>query len=382
VTKSRVALVRCETYDDREVESAVRAGLDLLGGMSEFVRPGESIVVKPNVLIGSNPTKCVTTHPSVLRAVGRLLIEAGASLSYGDSPSFGKCEGGARRSHLTHVGDELGMRLADFDRGRQTSHPDGLLIKSFVLANGVLEADGLVSLPKLKTHALTRFTGAVKNQFGCIPGFLKAQYHVKLPDPYDFSTMLVDLNSLIGPRLCVMDGIEAMEGNGPRGGKPKKLGVLIISDDPIAMDATACRIIDLDPGVVPTSAPGERSGLGRYRQEAIEVVGESIESFLDPTFEVIRRPPRHQTGGRLRSFVRNRTCERPAIDEEKCNSCGTCVEMCPVEPKAVDWRGGDRSRPPAHDHGRCIRCYCCLEVCPEGAISVRNPLLGRLLTRL
>ena len=246
----------------------------------------------------------------------------------------------------------------------------------------MLDSDGLVSLPKLKTHPLTRFTGAAKNQFGCIPGLLKGQYHVKLPNPYDFATMLVDLNTLVRPRLCIMDGIQAMEGNGPRGGNPRDLGVLLFSDDPIAIDATACRIIDLDPEVVTTSEPGERSGLGRYRREEIELLGDGIESFVDSSFEAIRTPPAPRTGGRLRSFVRNRLCERPAIDEAKCTSCGTCVEMCPVDPKAVEWHRGNRSQPPKHRYGLCIRCYCCQETCPEGAISVENPLLGRVLTRL
>jgi uncharacterized protein (DUF362 family)/ferredoxin len=382
MAKSKVALVRCDDYDEGRVRGAVRAGLDLLGGISTFVKPHEKIVAKPNLLLGADPARCVNTHPSVFRAVGELLQEAGADVYYGDSPCFGKCEANMRKAHLKQVADELGIRLADFDSGRQTSHPDGLLIKSFVIANGVLDSDGLVSLPKLKTHALTRFTGAIKNQFGCIPGLHKSQYHVKLPNPYDFATMLVDVNTLVAPRLWVMDGIMAMEGNGPRSGRPKKLGVLLFSGDPIAMDATACRIIGLDPEAVPTSAPGERAGLGRYRPEEIEVVGADIESFADPDFEVIRTPPASCDGGRVKSFVKNRICERPVIDKAKCTNCGTCVRMCPVEPKAVDWHNGDKSKQPTHKYGRCIRCYCCQETCPEGAISVESPLMGKVLVRI
>ena len=129
-----------------------------------------------------------------------------------------------KRADLKSVADELGISLADFDKGKAVSHKEALLNKRFVIANGVLETDGLVSLPKLKTHALTRFTGAIKNQFGCIPGILKSQYHVKMPDPYDFATMLVALNTLIKPRLYVMDGIIAMVGTGPRSCNPKELG--------------------------------------------------------------------------------------------------------------------------------------------------------------
>ncbi|MFC1950745.1 DUF362 domain-containing protein [Chloroflexota bacterium] len=361
---------------------AIHTGLDLLGGISIFVKPDDKIVMKPNVLIGTDPNKGVTTHPVVFRAVGKLLKEAGASVYYGDSSGFGKSETNLKKSRLKQVGDELGLNLADFDSGRPVSHKNALLVKKFIIANGVLDSDGLISLPKLKTHGLVRFTGAVKNQFGCVPGLLKSQYHVKLPDPYDFATMLVDLNTLINPRLYIMDGIMAMEGNGPRSGKLKELNVLLLSSDPIALDATACRIIDLDPEIVPTSKPGEKAGLGTYLIENIEIIGESMESFLDPSFEVNRTPPMPSSGGRFRTFIKNRITQRPVIDISKCTICGTCITMCPVKPKAVDWYKGDKSKPPKYNYSLCIRCYCCQEMCPDGAILIDSPLLGRFFPRI
>jgi uncharacterized protein (DUF362 family)/Pyruvate/2-oxoacid:ferredoxin oxidoreductase delta subunit len=382
LNKTKVALVKCDTYDNDNVLKAVRAGLDLLGGVSIFVKPGERIVMKPNVLIGTNPDNCVTTHPSVFRAVASLLKEAGANVYYGDSPSFGKCEPNLRKAGLKQVGDELGLSLVDFDSGRLVSHKNALLVKKFVIVNSVLDSDGLVSLPKLKTHGLVRFTGAVKNQFGCIPGLLKSQYHVKLPDPYDFATMLVDLNTLIKPRLYIMDGIIAMEGNGPRSGKLKQLNVLLLSSDPIALDATACRIIDLNPEIVPTCKPGEDAKLGTYHVENIELLGGNIESFLAPGFEVNRMPPVHSCGGRFRTFIKNRITQKPVIDKAKCTLCGICITMCPVKPKAVDWYKGDKSNPPRHNYDRCIRCYCCQETCPDGAILIDSPLLGRAFSHI
>ena len=250
-----------------------------------------------------------------------------------------------------------------------------------MIANGVLDSDGLVNLPKLKTHPLVRLTGAVKNQFGCVPGLLKSQYHVKLADPYDFAAMLVDLNTLARPRFCVMDGIVAMEGNGPRSGKLRKLNVLLFSSDPVALDATACRIINLDPEIVTTSKLGEKAGLGNYRNENIELLGDSLESFLCRDFDVIRTLKEHCSQSRVKAFIKNWTCERPVIDGAKCTNCGTCVKMCPVDPKAVDWREGAKERPPTYNYDRCIRCYCCQESCPEGAISARNTMLGRVFLR-
>jgi uncharacterized protein (DUF362 family)/Pyruvate/2-oxoacid:ferredoxin oxidoreductase delta subunit len=382
MNKARVVIIRCDTYEDNQVLTAIQEGVDMLGGISSFAKPGERIVLKPNILIGTDPNKGVTTHPAVFRAAGKLLKDAGTSVLYGDSPSFGKAEPNLRRSGIKQVGDELGFCVADFDSGREVSHKDALLVKKFVVANGVLDSDCLVSLPKFKTHGLVRFTGAVKNQFGCVPGLRKSQYHVKLPDPYDFATMLVDLNTLIKPRLYIMDGIVAMEGNGPRSGKLKRLNVLLLSGDPIALDATACRIAYLDPEIVPTSKPGEKAGLGTYRVENIEIIGESLESFVDKSFQVNRSPPVSSSGGRLRVFLKNRITQRPVIDKSKCTCCGTCITMCSVQPKAVDWYEGDDSRPPRYDYNRCIRCYCCQETCPEGAIYLSNPLLGRIYSRI
>ena len=340
MNKTKVAIIRCEKYDNPQVILSIKKGMDLLGGISLFVKPGEKIVLKPNILIGSDPDKCVTTHPAVFRAVGSVLKEAGAIISYGDSPAFGKSESGLKRSGLKQVGDELGFSLGDFDNGRPVSHKDALLVKKLVIANGVLDCDGLISLPKLKTHGLMRFTGAVKNQFGCVPGFLKGQYHVKLPNPYDFAAMLVDINTFIKPRLYIMDGIIAMEGNGPRSGKPKQLNVLLLSTDPIALDATACKIINLNPEFVPTSKLGEKAGLGTYHAENIEIVGEQIESFIDKSFNVNRTAPVSAASGRIRTFIKNKITQRPLIDKAKCTQCGTCVKLCPVEPKAVDWVKG------------------------------------------
>ncbi len=379
--KSIVVLIKCDTYDNEQVYEAVKASLALLGGISHFTKPGERITIKPNVLFGTNPDNCVCTHPSVLKAVGRILLEANTSVYYGDSSGFGKCKANMKRARLKHVADELGIMLADFDRGKAITHSEALLNKRFVIANGVLESDGVVSLPKLKTHGLTRFTGAVKNQFGCVPGILKSQFHVKMPDPYDFATMLVDLTTLIKPRLYIMDGIMAMEGNGPRNGNPKNLGVLLFSSDPVALDSIACKIINLDPTFVPTSEPGEMAGLGTYHYENIEVVGEDIKTFIDKDFDIIRKPPVSAPIGRMRTFVKNRICPRPVIDKKMCTNCGTCVRLCPVTPKAVNWHEGDESRPPTFKYERCIHCYCCQELCPEGAVSVQETLLGKVLFR-
>jgi uncharacterized protein (DUF362 family)/ferredoxin len=382
MNRSKVAVVRCNGYDNGLIRQAVKTGFDLLGGISIFVKSGEKIVLKPNVLIGSGPERNVTTHPAVLKEVGRIFQEAGAIVSYGDSPSLGGGEFNLKRAQLKQAGDELGFTLADFDHGREIIHPAALLNKKFVIANGILEADGVVNLPKLKTHQLTRFTGAVKNLFGCIPGQLKREFHYKMPDPYNFATMLIDINSFIRPRLVVMDGIVAMEGNGPFAGSSRPLNVLLFSSDPIAIDSIACKIIDLDPEFVPTSKPGEKTGLWTYHYENIELVGDTLDSFIEKDFRVTRRPPVPATGSRLQRFIRDQLTPRPMINREKCVACGNCIQACPIGTGALDWITDSLGKKkPRIQHGRCIRCYCCQETCPEGAVTVERPLAGRLIFR-
>lgn len=383
-SSSRVALVRCERYDDSEVFEAVGRGLTLLGGAERFFRPGEEILLKPNLLVGSAPEKLVTTHPSVFKAVARHLLAAGVRLSYGDSPAFGRPEGMvARRAGLAAAAAELRIRLADFTTGVTVSFPEGRLIKQFTVAAGVLAADGIVSLPKFKTHGLTRMTGAIKNQFGCIPGMLKGEYHARMPSAELFSQMLVDLNRMLHPRLYVMDGIVAMEGNGPRNGDPRPMSVLLLSTDPVALDAAVCRMMNLDPMLVPTIAWGKEWGLGSYLpgRKSEDTVGDPLESFIAADFDVNRQ--RISTTGRrgfMASLLNQWVFPRPVLDPQSCTRCGACVEACPVTPKAIEFCNG-KERPPSYDYGECIRCYCCQELCPARAITIRVPLLGRIIHR-
>jgi uncharacterized protein (DUF362 family) len=359
--KSKVALVRCNDYDETNVEHAVQRGIELLGGMAQFIHPDEKILLKPNILAGDDPEKLIGPHPLVFKAVARLTQQVTQHVSYGDSPGFGKPISQARKAGLHSVAEALGIPLADFENGREVEFKESPLLKYFTLANGVLDADGLISIAKFKTHGLTRITGAVKNQFGCIPGLLKGQFHLKLPNPLDFARMLVVLNLYIRPRLYIMDGIIAMEGNGPRGGASRPMHVLLFSADPIALDATVCRLIDLDPKFVPTNLSGQEWGLGTFQESEIELLGDPLESFICQDFIVVREPVKQVRAANKNAFLRNLISPKPVIDPAKCTLCGTCVSVCPVHPKAVD---------------------CCQELCPEHAISIKTAFLARLAQKV
>jgi uncharacterized protein (DUF362 family)/ferredoxin len=375
---SEVVVLYCGSYDFNEVFNTVKKGIDLLGGAEKFVKKGEKILLKPNLLIGDPPEKCVTTHPSVFKAAAQIFKSAGAEMYYGDSPSFGSMLAAAKKAGIADAAEEEGIIQADFKNGVDIFYEKGVQNKKFVIAKGVLDSDGIISLPKLKTHGFERYTGCVKNQFGCIPGLLKGEYHVKLPDANNFAKMLLDLNMFVNPRLYIMDGIMAMEGNGPRGGKPKKMNLILMSSDPIALDSVICRIIDINPEFVPTVKFGAEIGAGVYRESDIRLLGDPVEKFIQKDFDIVRRPLRGYKQSGILKFVNNRLVPKPYIQDELCVKCGVCINVCPASPKALKWPKADKSEAPVYNYDNCIRCYCCQELCPESAVKLKDPLIRRV----
>jgi len=280
---SKVALIRCDDYEYDHVKAAVQKGIELIGGAGVFAKSNEKILLKPNWIMATSPERCATTHPTVLKAVAEEFQKTGAKLSYGDSPGMGSPENAAAKTGSAAVAEELGIPLADFNNGKEKFYDQATQNKKFFFANAVYENDGIISIAKLKTHGFLKLTGAIKNQFGCVPGLSKGEFHIKLPSPADFARMLVDINLCVTPRLYVMDGIVAMEGNGPMNGKPKKMGVLLFSADPVALDATGCRIIGVDPKYSLTVTIGKEAGIGVFDENEIELVGEPWKNFSVPT---------------------------------------------------------------------------------------------------
>jgi uncharacterized protein (DUF362 family)/NAD-dependent dihydropyrimidine dehydrogenase PreA subunit len=376
MNKSQVAVVHCRTYDQDAVAEAVKDGITLLGGIRRFAAAGDRLLLKPNVLVGDSPIRCIGTHPAVVKAVGKLFQEVASDISYGDSPGSGGSESNLRRAEISQAAEEIGLIPADFDSGTETRISD---TESVMIAHGALESRGIFSLSKLKSHYYTRMTGAVKNIYGCIPGFWKKHYHVRHPNAFEFCEIPVRLHLLLKPRLHIMDGIMAMEGNGPAGGEPVPMNALLFSTDPVALDAVMCRLVELDPLYVPTSGPGHRLGLGTYLENEIELLGDSIGTLVNGDFQIKRGPIKSFTRQGILTYINNLLAERPVIDESRCSRCGKCVEACPAHPKALTWSGRGRIRrekPPMYRYIHCIRCYCCQEICPQGAISVRRTVLG------
>lgn len=374
--KSRVILLHCPLYERTMVEKTLRRGIELLGGLSSLFHQGEKILLKPNLLYGQSPERCVTTHPVVFEGIIRILQEYGLVLSYGDSPGYGKPSPVARKAGIAQVSEQYHIPLADFEFLQWREIQWGLQKVQIPLAASTLEADGIISLPKMKTHGLTRITGAVKNQLGCVPGFHKAEFHVRFPNTDTFASLLVQINLLLKMRLYIMDGIMAMEGEGPGSGDPIPMECLLLSQDPVALDATFCRLIDLDPRFVPTIQAGERLGLGIAQEDKIELLGDPLETLKRSSFNVKRNPPVPDVTFRALYPIRNLLLPQPRIDPDRCKRCGICVEACPVSGKALSFSNG-KTNPPVYNYAACIRCFCCHEMCPHSAIFIHTPWLGK-----
>ncbi len=385
--KSKVVIVECRKYKQEAVDRAVSAAIGLLGGWGQFLAKEERIVLKPNLLARCSPDKACTTHPEVFAAVGRSLQQAGyENLLYGDSPGnhLIGVEQTANGCGILQEAEKLGIRIANFSEGQQVAFPQGHEAHSFVLCKGVLETDAIVNLCKMKTHQLERITGAMKNTFGCVYGFNKGASHAKFPNADAFGKMIGDLNLLVRPRLHVMDGIMAMEGNGPQSGDPTPMYLLMASSDPVALDSVFCRLVDLRPELVPTNVYGQEYGVGTYMEENIEILTtdgsismeEAFSRWGNPDFDVQRR---EDFRGQLKAigFIQPLLDRKPFIHKERCIGCGICIQACPLDEKAIFMNNGT----PSYHYRKCVKCYCCQEMCPQKAIGVKTTWLGRLADR-
>jgi uncharacterized protein (DUF362 family)/ferredoxin len=369
----RVSLAKLGDYGPAAVARAMREVLEPLGGARALVPEGARVVLKPNFLWASGVDRAVCTHPEIIRQAARLAREAGAAaVVVTDSPGVGTARRAAKRLGLEDGND---FTIADADDGVDASIP-GAPFQRLTLSRRVRDADALVNLPKAKTHGQMVLTGAVKNTFGGVVGLEKAQWHYRSGrDPRAFARLLVHIHELVAPKLHLLDAVIGMEGNGPGSGTPRRLGCLVAATNGHALDATLCRIVDVDPANVPTLAAAAELGL-LPRPEDIETVGPSPESLRpSPPWALARPVALRRIAGPtwLAPMIDSLLSLKPAIDHAACTSCAQCVEACAAGAMSRD---GDRI---AIDRDRCISCFCCQEMCPSRAISVHAGPFARLL---
>jgi len=371
---TKVAVVKADSYDTQIVEQAMNELLAELGGMSQFVQPGDRVLVKPNMLEGLLPEKAATTHPEVVRAVIRAVQNAGATPLVGDSPGLGSTLKVAEKCGILAVCREEGAELIPFDEAVEVPYPQGRIMKKFMLANAYQSADKVISLAKMKTHSFMGVTGAVKNLFGFFVGTDKAQFHLRMKKMSDFATMLVDLYGLIKPSLSIVDGITGMEGAGPRNGAPIQSKLLLAGHCGFAVDLAMAEMMGFQAEKLPVATAALAAGLSPSLSD-IELAGSGKQiryKFQEPnTVDSLE--------GRLPAwlvhFSQNQFTARPHIAPH-CIACGRCAHHCP--PQAITIRNNKA----VIDYQRCIRCYCCQELCPANAVHLRDGLLLKLAKRV
>lgn len=370
---SDVSLVRCMDYERKTTMAAVRRAVDLLGGMTAFVKSGDRVLIKPNLLKAESPDSAVTTHPEVVRSVVRLVHECGGRPMVGDSPGMGDLKKVAEKTGILDVVIEEGSELVEFidvakvkNRGR---------FQRFEVARVAHEADVIINLPKLKTHGMTVLTGAVKNLFGCIPGKRKIQWHFNAGVNHDlFMRMLVELYAYLDPQITIMDAIVGMEGNGPGSGDPRPIGAILASGDGVALDIVAGKIVGVPPEKLPTIKAAAAAGIGTTSIDHIRVLGEALEDMAVSQYRLpLQTHLEWQLPEWARKSLKNAFTVKPVINHAQCIRCGICQGHCPQ--KAIHSAGIHLQI----RYRECIRCFCCQELCPKGAITIGRGWMLALL---
>jgi uncharacterized protein (DUF362 family)/ferredoxin len=355
-------------YDDSSLKASVSGLLDRIGSLA--IARGAKVLIKPNFLAPAKPERAMTTHPMVLRAVVEYVLRRGARPLVADSPGMGSFERLLREGGYAQALNGLDVELRAF---KETVQVDiGEPFGRIAIAREALEADAVINLPKLKTHAMMLLTLGVKNLFGCVVGLAKVQWHMRSGVNRDlFARLLVQICRAVNPAVTLVDGILGMEGQGPgRSGTPRRLGVLVAGASAPAVDMAVCRLLQVPADELPTHRAAAELGLAP-REITIRGTFQPVRDFKLPVLGPLTFGPR-----RLEPLIRKHLIQRPEVDADKCRMCGECWRHCPA--KAIT----PYAETIGFDYDRCIRCYCCVEMCPHGALAAVETGPGKALRHL
>lgn len=364
---SKVAISKCEYYDKGRVHDAVKRSVDLIGGIESFVKPGMKVLLKPNLLSARLPEDAVDTHPEVVRAVVRLVKSAGAHPCIGDSPGgYGKnIDEIFDKSGIKKIADDEGVELTKFSASR--------FVSGMPVARQIFDSDRIISIPKFKTHSITILTAAIKNMFGSVVGLYKAECHSRAPREEDFSKVIAKVYSAARPHLNIVDGIVAMEGDGPSSGITRKTNLIMAGEDAVAIDSCLAKIMGLAPLDILVTKEAYGAGLGEADLSKIEVLGGDIKNFIVKDFKLPQTTPLKFMPRGIMNIMASLIRFKPYIDIKICRRCNLCKITCPVNCIEIE---KDYCR---IDYKKCVRCLCCHEVCPYKAISIKRNILTKMM---
>ncbi len=343
----------------------------MIGLLDEnIVTSNASVLIKPNLLMPASPRHAILTHPLVVRAVAEYVLEKNARPLIADSPAVGPFEKIKKQGGYNEALKHLDIEIKAFDTSIKADI--GKPFGSIELAKAAIEADVVINLPKLKTHSGMLLSLAVKNLFGCIVGLKKPEWHLRSGiDREMFARLLVQICRAINPSITLVDGIWALEGQGPgKSGKPRYLGVLAGGKNAFSIDEALCRLLALEPGKLPTHRAARNMGLV---SESVDIKGNMavVNDFKLPTLAPLTFGPKP-----FQTLMRKYMIQRPEADHALCRLCGECWQYCPA---TAIMPSKDRID---FDYDACIRCYCCIEICPHGALQPTETLPGKIMRML
>lgn len=368
---AKISVVKCNNYEPAAVEQAVKNTVNLLGGITCFVKPGSRVLVKPNLLMSKGPEYAITTHPQVVRSVIHILKDINCRVVIGDGPSvwdqyIENVDQVYEITGIKKVAQEEGVQLVNFDKRRMRN--------KFPLTTWLDECDYLINLPKFKTHELTLITGAIKNLFGLVSGTYKTELHKNYFKPSEFSKILVDIYQEARPVLTIIDGILAMEGDGPgTGGKPRQLNLLLGGSDCVALDTVMAKIMGINHQEVLSTKEAARRGLGEGELSRIKIEGEDIDKLNIRPFIIPQVSKMENLPGAFKIIFKSLVKYYPYSLRLKCTRCGHCVNICPKKCITL------KKKVIVFNYKACIACFCCQEACPAAAIGVKKSILAKLI---
>lgn len=342
--------------------------LEKFGGDS--IKRGSAVLIKPNFLGPAAPEAAMVTHPHVVKAAVEYVLEKGAYPQVSDSPAMGSFDTVLEKSGIKDALRGYDVTFKEFRESQSVIV--GEPFKKLEIASDALNASFMINLPKLKSHTQMLLTLGVKNIYGCIVGLRKPEWHFRIGvNRFLFAKLLVQTCMVVNPAVTILDGILAMEGQGPgRGGTPRSMGALIGSDSPVSLDVAVCRMLGIDPLSLMTNRAAFDMGLV---DAAMEFEGEipSVRDFRFPEVTPLVFGPKSMHG-----FMRRHLVQRPVCNDADCRRCGECWRYCPARAISL------KDRRLSFDYDTCIRCYCCLEVCPYGALRAEEPRIGRVIKKI
>lgn len=377
--KSAVAVLRCSDYEYSKVKEAVYSTINMVGGTKSLhISGGDRVLLKVNLLAARKPEDAVTTHPTVAKALTEYFQDAGAEVVLGDSSAAGPIETrkALKVAGIEQVAKETKAKAVNFEAEgfAKIPAPEGSMrLNEIYVAKPVLDAQMVVTVPKLKNHNLTKFTGALKNLFGTVPTATRMNLHA-LGNIRRFSQGIVDIFSAVKPGLAIMDGVVGMDGNGPSFGTIRKTGIIAASRDSVALDAVCSSMVGYKENEILTTFEASNRGLGNGRLRDIQLMGtEARELYL--SWDKVKTMPLDMVPSRLFRMMIGLVYTRPKLIKANCTRCATCASHCPAHAIRL-------SPYPVLDYNKCLKCFTCNEICPNGAYELRKSFLARILGRM